>query len=67
MAPNTQVQQRLLELAREIFDDWQRILSVSLRKEGVTPARARVGSPRLWLPQWKARWRFAEPHAARSP
>jgi AcrR family transcriptional regulator len=39
--PNMKVQHRLLELAREIFDRWQRILSVSLRKEGVTPARAR--------------------------
>jgi len=39
--PNMTVQHRLLELAREIFDHWQRILSVSLRKEGVTPARAR--------------------------
>jgi AcrR family transcriptional regulator len=39
--PNLKVQQRLLELAREIFDHWQRILSVSLRKEGITPARAR--------------------------
>jgi AcrR family transcriptional regulator len=39
--PNMKVQQGLLELARDIFDQWQRILSVSLRKEGVTPARAR--------------------------
>ena len=39
--PNLPVQHRLLELAREIFDHWQRILSVSLRKDGITPARAR--------------------------
>lgn len=39
--PNMKVQQRLLELAHEIFDHWQHILSASLRKEGVTPARAR--------------------------
>lgn len=40
-APDAKVQQRLLRLAREVFDGWQRILSVSLRKEGITPARAR--------------------------
>lgn len=39
--PNVKVQQSLLKLAGKIFDEWQRILSVSLRKEGVTPARAR--------------------------
>jgi AcrR family transcriptional regulator len=39
--PNAKIQQRLLDLARKIFDDWQRILSTSLRKEGITPARAR--------------------------
>lgn len=40
-APNEKVQQTLLKLAREAFEDWQRILSTSLRKEGITPARAR--------------------------
>jgi AcrR family transcriptional regulator len=39
--PHMKVQQRLLELASEVFDDWQRILSTSLRKEGISPVRAR--------------------------
>jgi AcrR family transcriptional regulator len=39
--PNTNVQEKLLKLARQIFDSWQRILSTSLRKEGISQARAR--------------------------
>jgi len=40
-AYHADVQKRLMGLASGIFDDWQRILGASLRKEGVSPARAR--------------------------
>jgi AcrR family transcriptional regulator len=39
--PDRQVQSRLLELAHGIFEGWQHTLGASLRKEGLTPARAR--------------------------
>lgn len=39
--PNPRIQDRLLELVRVAFEDWQRILSTGLRKEGLTPAKAR--------------------------
>lgn len=39
--PDTEVQRRLLEVVQGAFDDWQHIMVSGLRKEGVTPARAR--------------------------
>jgi hypothetical protein len=35
------VQKRLLDLADGVFADWQDIMATALRREGVTPARAR--------------------------
>lgn len=39
--PNAEAQDRLLDVVRSAFDDWQRILASGLRKEGLTMARAR--------------------------
>jgi AcrR family transcriptional regulator len=39
--PDEEAQQRLLDLANGVFADWQRIMFAALRREGVTPARAR--------------------------
>jgi AcrR family transcriptional regulator len=64
--PNANVQQRLLELARKIFDDWQQILSASLRKEGITPARARRLAALVSHP-WRERWHSVVRREARSP
>src|SRR5262249_35026566 len=38
--PNAVFQQHLLQLARGIFENWQRIVAESLRKEGVPTKRA---------------------------
>lgn len=40
-ATDSEVQTRLLDLARDIFDDWQRMISSALRREGVSALRAR--------------------------
>lgn len=40
-APDHAAQKRLLDLADGVFADWQRIMATALRREGVTPARAR--------------------------
>lgn len=39
--PDLAAQTRLLDISQNAFADWQRILSTGLRKEGVSPARAR--------------------------
>lgn len=39
--PDEAAQKRLLDLADGVFADWQRIMVTALRREGVTPARAR--------------------------
>lgn len=39
--PDEDAQGRLLDLADGVFADWQRIMFEALRREGVTPARAR--------------------------
>ena len=39
--PDEAAQDRLLDLADGVFADWQRIMFDALRREGVTPARAR--------------------------
>ncbi|MCP4618419.1 MAG: TetR/AcrR family transcriptional regulator [Bradyrhizobium sp.] len=39
--PDEAVQGRLLDLADGVFADWQRIMVSALRREGVSPARAR--------------------------
>ena len=39
--PDEAAQRHLLDLADGVFADWQRILFKALRREGVTPARAR--------------------------
>ena len=40
-APDDAAQQRLLDLADGVFADWQKITATALRREGLTPARAR--------------------------
>jgi AcrR family transcriptional regulator len=40
-APDPAVQKRLLDLADGVFADWQDIMATALRREDVTPARAR--------------------------
>jgi len=40
-APDHDAQKRLLDLANGVFGDWQNIMATALRREGVTPARAR--------------------------
>jgi AcrR family transcriptional regulator len=39
-ALDAETQARLLDLARDAFDGWQRTVAASLRREGVSPARA---------------------------
>jgi len=39
--PDSEVQQRFLRQAHEIFETWQQIIAAALRMEGLTPARAR--------------------------
>jgi AcrR family transcriptional regulator len=39
--PDEAAQKRLLDLADGVFADWQRIMVTALRRQGVTPARAR--------------------------
>jgi AcrR family transcriptional regulator len=39
--PDEAAQGQLLDLADGVFADWQRIMFTALRREGVTPARAR--------------------------
>jgi AcrR family transcriptional regulator len=40
-APDEAAQRHLLDLADGVFADWQRIMVAALRRDGVTPARAR--------------------------
>lgn len=40
-APDEAAQRHLLDLADQVFADWQRIMVASLRQEGIAPARAR--------------------------
>lgn len=39
--PNAEVQNQLLDIVQATFDQWRSILESGLRKEGLTPARAR--------------------------
>ncbi|MDP1534360.1 MAG: hypothetical protein Q8L92_12370 [Rubrivivax sp.] len=39
--PDESAQSRLLDLAHEVVSAWQNILIIALRREGVSPARAR--------------------------
>lgn len=39
--PDEAAQQHLLDLANGVFADWQQIMFTALRREGVSPARAR--------------------------
>ena len=39
--PDEAAQQHLLDLANDVFADWQRIMLTALRREGVAPGRAR--------------------------
>ena len=39
--PDQAAQQHLLDVANGVFADWQRIMFTALRREGVSPARAR--------------------------
>lgn len=40
-APDVAAQRHLLDLADGVFADWQQIMIAALRRDGVTPARAR--------------------------
>ncbi|RZN28785.1 TetR/AcrR family transcriptional regulator, partial [Bradyrhizobium sp. Leo121] len=40
-APDEAAQRHLLDLADGVFADWQQIMIAALRRDGVTPARAR--------------------------
>ena len=39
--PDESAQSGLLDIAHEVFSAWQNILTIALRREGVSPARAR--------------------------